>query len=97
MCCVWAQTIQHSIFKSVNSVVSFVIFVGVAQSAQRIVLIVFVVVDDIRCPFVLYEPRLAHAPNIVQTLRSMQHPIWGVLGVNLRSTDPQHAHIGGWP
>jgi hypothetical protein len=42
VCCVWAQTIQHSIFELVNNVVSFVIFVGVAQSAQRIVLIVFV-------------------------------------------------------
>ena len=82
-------------FESVNSVVSFVIFVSVAQSAHEIVLIVDVVVDDIRCPFVLYEPRLAHTPNIGHTLRSMQHPIWGVSGVNLRSTDPQHAHIGG--
>jgi hypothetical protein len=79
-------------FESVNSVVSFVIFVGVAQSAQEIVVIVFDVVD-IRCPFVLDGP-VWPCPN----LRAIPYGNASIkrVCVGSQSAYPQHPDICRW-
>ena len=66
VCCVWAQTIQHSIFESVNNVVRRLFFVGAWQTSQATIVIVGVEFTNpyIWCLLDIDQPRMVDGLTI---------------------------------